>query len=550
MLRNILTTLSMALGLLLWPLHRLTRKPCDVLRFTLKGSPPQLPRRRPFWDRRPPAMSLRTFERRIRRAIEDDQLRTILLDIEHLETGWATLQTIHGLVAEARRAGKRVVAHLPEGGGLPEYHVACAATEIWLGPSAALALNGLTVEATYLADAFEKAGLQGQVEAAGRYKTAGEPLIRREMTKENAEMLGEILDEVEDALVKAVQETRRLGPVAARDLIGRGPYDADRAKELGLIDDAVYPDQLSRKLVPVDSTRSKARILRWPAYSRGRHRLGVWPLGRKTLVVYELSGVLVEGKGPGMKGVLGAHEVVKQLRRLRTDSRVAGIVVSIESRGGTVVASDQIRREVEQLGEKKPVVAYVHNVAASGGYMIAAATHQIVAQRTALTGSIGVLAGKVSGHRLLERLGLHRQVVRRGRHTSFASPVEPWTAAERQAVREMVQAHYRRFVEVVARGRRLPVAQIERAAEGRVWTGRMALELGLVDREGGLSTAIEAVREATPEARRALVEARRPRLPLFPKYLVPRQLASALSLATVLETGASLALEPFELRVK
>jgi protease-4 len=215
-----------------------------------------------------------------------------------------------------------------------------------------------------------------------------------------------------------------------------------------------------------------------------------------------------------------------------------------------VVASDQIRREVERLAEKKPVVAHVCDVAASGGYMIVAAAHQIVAQRTALTGSIGVLAGKVSGHRLLERLGLHRQVVRRGRNASFASPAEPWTADERQAVRAMILAHYRGFIEAVARGRRLPPEQIERAAEGRVWTGGRALELGLVDLEGGLARAIEVARESSPDARRALVEARRPRVPLLPRRLVPRELAGALALAQVLESGTVLAIEPFELRIR
>jgi protease-4 len=548
MFRNVVSILRVVLGLVMWPIARLRRKPCDVLRFTLKGSPPQLPRRRPFWDLRRAPMSIRTFERRLRRAIADDHLPCILIDIERLETGWATLQTLHGLVAEARRKGKRVVAHLAEGGGLPEYYVACAAGEIWIGPSAALALTGLSVEATYLAEALERTGLQGQVEAVGRYKTAGETLVRHEMTAENAEMLGEVLDEVEGVVVESVQETRPIGPSEARELIGRGPYDAGRAKGLGLVDDALYPDQIAQRLAPAGSGRS--RILRWPGYARGRHRPEIWPLGRKKLVVYEVRGVLVDGDGPGFKGVVGARDVVTQLRELRTDPRVAAVVLSVESRGGMVVASDQIRREVERLAEKKPVVAHVCDVAASGGYMIVAAAHQIVAQRTALTGSIGVLAGKVSGHRLLERLGLHRQVVRRGRNASFASPAEPWTADERQAVRAMILAHYRGFIEAVARGRRLPPEQIERAAEGRVWTGGRALELGLVDLEGGLARAIEVARESSPDARRALVEARRPRVPLLPRRLVPRELAGALALAQVLESGTVLAIEPFELRIR
>lgn len=494
-------------------------------------------------------MSLRTFERRLKRAVEDVDLPCILVDIEKLETGWSTLQTMHELLAEAREAGKRVVAYLPEGGGLREYYVASAANEILAGPSTALMLTGLSIETTYLAAALDKAGLRGQVEAVGRYKTAGEPLIRHEMTAENAEMLGEILDEIGELIVEAVQKTRKIGPVAARELTGGGPYDVNRAAELGLIDGVCYPDLLSRKLAEEDAERSKARIRRWPTYALGRHRSTTWPLGRKRLIVYELRGVLTEGKNKGIKGVVGARTVVKQLRKLRRDDSVAAVVIHIESRGGTVVASDQIRREVELLGEKKPVIALVGNVAASGGYMVAAAAHQIVAQSLALTGSIGVLAGKVSGQRLLESLGLHRQVVRHSGHTSFASPAEGWSAAERQAVQEMIRAHYLRFIEVVARGRRLPAEQIEKSAEGRVWTGRKALELGLVDRRGGLSTAIAAARDTGDGARSALVESLRPPTPAIPHYLVPKQLGSAIALATVFENGSALALEPFELRV-
>ncbi len=548
--KKFLTTFKVLLQILFWPLEKMGRKPTDFLRLTLKGSPPALPRPRPFWDRRPAPMSLRTLERRLKRAIADEELQGILVDIEKLEAGWATLQTMHELLARARRSGKRVVAHLPEGGGLAEYYVATAANEIWVAPSTALLLSGFSVETTYLAGALERAGLRAQVEAVGRYKTAGEALIHHEMTPANAEMLNEILDEIEGLVVAALQETRKVGPVAARELIGSGPYEAGRARELGLIDGVCYADQIPRKLAADDNSQAKARVRRWPSYSRGRHRLQSVPLGRKRLVVLEIKGVLVEGKGPGVKGVVGAKNVVKQINELRKDDSVAAVVLALESRGGTVVASDQIRRAVERLGERKPVVAYTGNVAASGGYMVAAAAHQIVAQDTSLTGSIGVLAGKVSGQRLLEGLGLHRQVLRRGGNSAFMSPVEAWSASEREALRGMITAHYRKFIELVARGRRLPPERIEPSAEGRVWTGRRARELGLVDRNGGLSEAIEAARETSAEARRALVEPLYPPRPRFPHGIVPRPLASALAIALAFQDGAVLAIEPYELRVK
>jgi protease-4 len=558
MLRTVLTILRLCLRLALWPLHRLARRRCDALRFTFRGTPPALPRRRGFFSlslgRRPPPLSIRTFQRRLARATADPELPCVLVDLSRLEAGWSTLQTMHELLSRARRGGKKVVVYLPEGGGIAEYHVATAADEIWLGPSAALALTGLAVEATYLAPAFERVGLRAQVEAVGRYKTAGEAYVRREMSPENAEMLGAILDEVEAAVVAGVEATRQLGARSARQLVGEGPYGAAQAVELGLADEVCYPDQLAARLAArlgvARQGAKSAAILRWPEYARGRHIEESWPLGRARLPVVEIEGMLVEGRGRGLKGVAGAEDVVKILKRLRKDRSVAAVVLHINSRGGTVVASDQIRREVERLAEKKPVIAALADVAASGGYMIAAAAHQIVAQPATLTGSIGVLAGKLSGRRLLEGLGLHRQALRRGAHAGFASAAEGWSAAERGAVRAMIEEHYRHFVDVVARGRRLPQEQVRAVAEGRVWTGRAAQERGLVDALGGLGEAIAAARETSAEAKRALIEPLRPPTPAIPELFLPRALSSAVALALEADPRACWALEPFELRIR
>jgi len=172
-----------------------------------------------------------------------------------------------------------------------------------------------------------------------------------------------------------------------------------------------------------------------------------------------------------------------------------------------------------------------------------------VAQPVSLTGSIGVVSGKVSGRRLLESLGLHRESVRRGTHATFESPAEGWTASERRAQRELIEDAYRHFLDVVARGRRMPIDRVEASAEGRVWTGRAAQERGLVDHLGGLGRAIELARETTPEARTALIQPVRPPRPKLPELLLPQSLAAVAAWATVAEAGAVWALEPLELRI-
>ncbi len=549
MFSAILTTLRVLFRLLAWPIQRLTRKPTDVFRFTLEGSPPPLPRRRELLslDRRPPALSLRTLDRRLARVIDDPDLVAVLVDIKRLEAGWSTLQTIHDLLANVRRAGKRVVAYLPEGGGLREYYVASAADEVWLAPSTALSLTGLSVESTYLAPALEKAGLRAQVAAVGRFKTAGEPLVRGKMSPENAEMLDAIIGEFEGLVAASIEETRRLGPIESLEVMSHGPYSPAHAEELGLIDRVCYPDQIARALAP--EARNSARIRRWANYSRGRHWMTTYPVGRKRLSVLEIRGVLVEGKSKGLKGMVGARDVVKILKRLRKDRRVAAVVLYVDSRGGTVVASDQIRREVERLAEKKTVVAYMANVAASGGYMVSAAAHQIIAQPATLTGSIGVVGGKVSARRLLERLGLHRQSRRRGAHATFESPTDGWTGTEKDAMTKLLDDHYCHFIDVVARGRRISKEQVEASAQGRVWTGREAKERGLVDTLGDLSDAIAAAREASSDAKGAIIQPLRPPKPKVPAMLLPGVIASALAWMELGEAPTTWAIEPLELRI-
>jgi protease-4 len=215
-----------------------------------------------------------------------------------------------------------------------------------------------------------------------------------------------------------------------------------------------------------------------------------------------------------------------------------------------VLGSDQIRREVERLARAKPVIAYMADVAASGGYMIAAAAHQIVSQATTLTGSIGVVGGKLSAGRLFERLGLKRHALRRGKNASFDALSEGWTASEREAMAAMLQAHYRHFIKVVADGRRLSPAHVEGLAEGRVWSGRAACESGLVDRIGGLSTALSLARQASPLALHAVVESARPQAPRVPRLPLRGPLAGLAALGALASVPASLALAPFDLQIR
>jgi len=550
MLHALLVTILSLLRLLAWPLQRLSRRPVDVLRISIRGSLPALPERRrlPFGRKR--ALSVLELEGRLGEAKRDENLEHVLVIIGGIEASWPALESLRAALDEVVESGKRLTAFLPDGGSAREYYLACAASEIYTAPASALMLTGLGVESTYFAHALEKVGAKAQVVAAGRFKSAGEVFVRRSMSQENTEVVGEILDDVEDLLLESATQARRLGPDRARELLGGGPYGPEEALRLGLIDGVCYGDSFGAKLAREGERRAVIRP--YDSWRRGRVRREIrWPWERSILPIVEVHGVIVDGQGPGLSGVVGAKSLVKLLNGLRHNRQVNGVVLHIDSRGGTVLGSDQIRRSVERLAQKKPVVAFMDGVAASGGYMVAAAAHQVVTERTTLTGSVGVIAAKITAGGLLERLGLHRSSIIRGKNSSFGSATAPWTASERTAMRSLIDEYYRYFVDVVARGRRMPVDQIETAAHGRVWTGRRAVEIGLADHLGGLGLAVETAREAMGGGKRARVVPMRPKAPRrLPSLPLPGATADVLIAALLASRGEALALLPSELRIR
>jgi protease-4 len=435
----------------------------------------------------------------------DPEVAAVVLEIEALPVSVARIEELRAVVA-GLRARVPVLAYL-QGGGTKEYYLASAATAIAAPPDTTLVVNGFAGSTLFLKDALGKLGVGFEVVRAGAYKTAAEPLVRSEASPEAREVANAVLDDVFGRVVAEIGRTRELPEDRVRALLDEGLFTSARAKEAGLVDVLAWPDELEG--VVRGLARRKVVLARGHETAPRRTAESWGPAARIALV--RLEGMITPGEARrdplGADRLAGADTVAAQLRRATDDAEVKAIVIRIESPGGDAAASDLVWRELVRARQKgKPVIASLGDVAASGGYLVAAGADAIVAEASTVTGSIGVFALKPDLSGLLGKLAVSREAYARGQNAEVTTLARPWSEGERAAVEKQVDAVYEVFLSRVTQGRRLPREEVERLAGGRVWTGRQALERGLVDRLGSLSDAIQLARERAGLGPGALVE--------------------------------------------
>lgn len=512
------------LRLPLWPLwlvaRVLGRPRVPWVQFRLHPRLVEIARPRPFFLKYLPTLPeilptpLDLLRKTARHMARDRRVEGAVFVVPPLVAGWATCTALREVLVGLRKAGKKVVVHLPRGGGNRELFVASAADRIYLGPEATLMALGLSVEARYLKPLLDRVGVRVEAFARGEYKTAAESLVREGMSEAQREQLGALLGAIDRELTRAL--AARLGgdEQKARAVFAEGFVRGEAAVKMGLADGTAYEDELARLLGDGDEPVKMMRAPRYFAYREGRFFRRVRP--RPCIAVVEMAGVIAE-QAPGLasRGVDIDH-TVGVLRAARSDKRVLGVVLHIDSPGGSATASDIIHREVVRLREKKPVVALFGNVAASGGYYVAAPAHLIVAQPSSITGSIGVISARLLARDLLDRVGIRTETLRTAPHADMFSPSRELSDDERGLIDRELDAFYRAFLEVVATGRGRTVDEVDRVARGRVWAAADAVEAGLVDRLGGMEVAVDEVRSRLPfsEAVRRRIE---PRLLTPPK---------------------------------
>ena len=437
----------------------------------------------------PRSLALSAFHELIDYVVREPRVFGVLVVIRNLRGGMATSTSLRQALVRLRQASEReVVVYLPNGGDNKELYVASAASRIIAGPRATLAPVGFVSSSRYAKRALDKLGVTADRLTVGAYKSAGETLERDSMSRPQREQLDALLDTFYDELVSALASGRNMDAARAKALIDGAPYSSDAAVSNGLVDAVAYEDELPALLGQVNFLSGdhflaarRARVL-----PRMQSVFG----GPRVLAVLPLHGTITSGVGP-----LAADErFISSVRALRSDRRVRGVLLHVDSPGGGALASDRMHHELQQLAREKPVVAYFGDVAASGGYYAAAAAHHIVAEPTTITGSIGVVAARVVVEPLLAKLGIVTETLKRGEHASLLDPLHPLGDAERKVLEGEIRHIYDGFVEVVAAGRKRTREEVDAVAQGRVWSGRDAQTHGLVDELGDGRTAISALR--------------------------------------------------------
>ena len=442
--------------------------------------------------RGPSSVSLQALRERLGRISADGRLRGVVLRVRDLDAGWASLEEARGELLAFREGGGRVVAYLADPVDTRSYYLASAADEILAAPLVTVGVTGVRTRVSFFKDALDRLGIGAEVVAVSPYKSAGEPYTRNDFSSEAREQAGRLLDGRYEELIRAIFGARGLTAAEVREKIDRAPYGAEDALAAGLIDGVLYEDDLPRRLARGDE---RARIAEW-AVARKSLKVAYRRRSRRRVGLVEVSGAITRGRSRKLPVPLpflggeraGSESVVAALRGAEKNGRVAAVLLLVESPGGDALASDLIWREVQRISAKKPVVVLMGNVAASGGYYVSAPAAHVVARRTTVTGSIGVITIRPVADRLYDKLGVHPIGLERGRRAGLLDPSQPPTEDELRVLEGQIGGVYDEFKARVAAGRNL--TDLEGLAGGRVWSGAEALERGLVDGLGGFREAL------------------------------------------------------------
>jgi protease-4 len=443
--------------------------------------------------------TVRTVVENLRKARVDPRISAVLVVPSGFTTPyWAKLQEVHDAIVDFRRSGKQAIAYM-EYGGQSEYYVAAACDRIFMVPTSTLDLTGVASYLLFLRGTLDKIGAVPDMIHVGDYKTATNQLTEKTLTPAHREMVTWLNRDLYDQLVRAVADGRKKSEAEVRRLLDEGPFLPEDALRAGLVDDLAYEDQVRDRLKSTGRGADRNRLPleeydRVSATSLGLNR------GQRIAVIYA-AGTITSGRSgydPLAGATVGSDTLAEYLRKVRDDSSIRAVVLRIDSPGGGAVASDVIWRELTLLRDqtpRRPLVVSMSDLAASGGYYIAMAAPTIVAEPGTLTGSIGIYGGKIATGGTYGKLGANIESLSIGRNAEIDSPIRPYTPEERAKVDEQLRSFYEQFVEKAAQSRHTTPERIDAIAQGRVWTGRQAKDLRLVDALGGLDKAVALAKE-------------------------------------------------------
>lgn len=429
----------------------------------------------------------------IDQAKDDDKIKGIILDLTTFSSGYAKVSEIRNRLEDFKSSGKFVYAYA-DYYYFPTYYMASVADSVFINPEGEMSFTGMVGQISFFAGALEKMGIEVQAIRAGKFKGAVESFTRKNLSPENRlqmeayinSVFGEVLSKIADSREISVQKLK----TDADQLQMRSVNDFINA---GYIDQALYRDQFystMKRRMGVDDDK-KVPLLSEKKYAKSLKSTGS---GRDRIAVVYASGDIVGGKGDGTQ--IASDDMAKTLKSVRLDDKVKAVVLRIDSRGGSSLASDIIWREAKLLAEEKPLIVSMSDVAASGGYYIATPARKILAEPTTITGSIGVFGLIPNAEKLLnDKMGVTFEYIGTGKNSDMGRIDRPLTSNQKEYIGSIIDKIYDTFLTRVADGREMTKEEVHAVAQGRVWTGKMAKEVGLVDQLGGLEDAIAVAAE-------------------------------------------------------
>jgi protease IV len=499
------------------------------------------------------------------RAAGDRRIAGLLLILTDLELGWAGLSDLRRSITRFRSSGKSIYCFIDSGGNA-EYYLASACNQIFMSTATSLQLVGLATEVFFFRELLDRFGVEPQFRAVGEYKSASEMFTRTGMSPPSREQMNALLDDFHEEFCHALCEYRKFSQDEIRQKIDGGPYSAREGMAAGLLDGICYQDELAERLkeslgAPLHAFPARKLLRRDGFFKR------LLTFRRPKIAIIDVLGRISSGESRrdnAGRHVAGAETIGKFLDHARKSRRIHAVVLRIDSPGGTGPASDFLWRKISLLRQSKPVVASMGNVAASGGYYVAAAASRILAEPASITGSIGVLAGKLVAKELLGRLAIYRESLSRGAHAELHSIFSPFSEAESERVTRQIEEFYHEdFVKKVASSRSLAAEAVDRVGRGRVWSGKRAREHGLVDALGGMKEAIQEARRLgqIPGTKKVRLLHYQPRrrlrdmfVPEFSPHLhmgrLPQPALEMLELLSEMGKSTTLLWMPFRIRIR
>lgn len=483
-------------GVVIWAKVRQPGVPAAaILTLDVDGNLPDAPRNDGLLALlKPQQASLRDVVDALDKAGRDPRVKGLLLRIGGGDIGFAQAQELRDAIDAFRAKGKIAFATSDSFGefapGTRAYYLASACDEVWLQPLGMVGLVGLRAEEPFFRGTLDKLGLVPRFDQREQYKTAANPLTQTKMTDAEREQLQSLLGSLLDQIVAGVSDGRKLAPDRVRDLIAGGPYLAKDALADHLVDHLGYAGEALDALKA--RTGAGAKAIRLANYLESVGRMHV--SGPLVALIYA-DGLMARGKSDSGalfgNGVMGSDSVVHAFRLAAKDKKVRAIIFRIDSPGGSAVAAESIWNAVKQArAAGKKVIVSMGGVAGSGGYYIAADADKIVAEPGTLTGSIGVVAGKILVGGLLNKIGADADAVQTSDNAALFSAIEDFSPQGHQQFEAALDATYAGFKSRVAEGRHMSAAEVEAVAKGREWTGAQAKNAKLVDSLGGYDAAI------------------------------------------------------------